>query len=260
MRRLLVIPAAGLGSRLGGSLPKVLVPVGGQAMVDRLLALYKDSVDHVVLVVNPTFSDLVRNHVARRADGGRIEIVLQSSATGMLDAVLLGVPIATRLDASSIWVTWCDQIAVHPRTISRLAELTSSRGHDALVMPTVGQEQPYIHLERDSSGRVIRILHRREGDAMPETGESDMGLFGLSRKCYIESLPAYSRSVEVGRATGERNFLPFIPWIARTETVKTFAAEDPMEAVGVNTPDDLARVERYLASRAVDDRRQDSAN
>jgi len=49
-------------------------------------------------------------------------------------------------------------------------------------------------------------------------------------------------------AAGERNFLPFIPWIARTETVTTFAAHDPMEAVGVNTPDELVKVERYLAS------------
>jgi len=75
-----------------------------------------------------------------------------------------------------------------------------------------------------------------------------MGLFGFSQRCYLDSLPAYARSVEIGRATGERNFLPFIPWIARTETVTTFAAHDPMEAVGVNTPDELVKVERYLAS------------
>ena len=115
-------------------------------------------------------------------------------------------------------------------------------------MPTVRQEPPYIHLERDPTGRIVRVLHRREGDVMPSTGESDMGLFGFSQRCYLDSLPAYARSVEIGRATGERNFLPFIPWIARTETVTTFAAHDPMEAVGVNTPDELVKVERYLAS------------
>jgi bifunctional UDP-N-acetylglucosamine pyrophosphorylase / glucosamine-1-phosphate N-acetyltransferase len=248
MSRLLVIPAAGLGSRLGASLPKVLVRVAGEPMLDRLLALYRDAVDHVVVVVNPLFSDLVRNHVESRGHGARVECVEQPSPTGMLDAILLGIPIASRVDASSIWVTWCDQIAVHPRTIARLADLTSTNGHDALVMPTVHQEHPYIHLERDSTGRIVRVLHRREGDVMPDIGESDMGLFGLSRKSYLEWLPAYARGVEIGRATGERNFLPFIPWIARTETVTTFAAHDAIEAVGVNTPDDLAMVERYLAS------------
>jgi hypothetical protein len=49
--------------------------------------------------------------------------------------------------------------------------------------------------------------------------------------------------------TRERNFLPFIPWLARTHAVVTFPCEHPMEAIGVNTPEDLARVERYLQQR-----------
>ena len=55
--------------------------------------------------------------------------------------------------------------------------------------------------------------------------------------------------MEDGRVKfGERNFLPFIPWIARTETVTTFPAESQMEAVGINTPQDLVLVEQYLRS------------
>ena len=81
---------------------------------------------------------------------------------------------------------------------------------------------------------------------MPETGESDMGLFALSARSYLDRLPEYARNVEIGSATGERNFLPFIPWIACTETVTTFSAEDSMEAVGINTPQERETVERYL--------------
>lgn len=249
MSRLLVIPAAGLGSRLGASVPKLLVRVGGETMIDRLLALYKGPVGHVALVVNPVFADQVQEHLAHRSHDLPVECVEQASPTGMLDAVLLGTSVASRLDPSSIWITWCDQIAVHSKTIARLADLTSTRSHDALVMPTVRQSPPYIHLERDPSGRIVRVLHRREGDVMPETGESDMGLFALSPKSYFDRLPAYAQHVEIGHATRERNFLPFIPWLARLETVTTFPSESPMEAVGVNTPEELAIVERYLASQ-----------
>jgi bifunctional UDP-N-acetylglucosamine pyrophosphorylase / glucosamine-1-phosphate N-acetyltransferase len=248
MPRLLVIPAAGMGSRLGTTVPKVLVRVAGETMLDRLLALYRGSVDHVVVVVNPAFSDRVREHIAHRGDAGRIDCIEQPSPTGMLDAILLAAPVAAERRPSSIWVTWCDQIAVHPKTILRLAQLTSAHAHDALVMPTVRQQRPYIHLQRDATGRIVRVLHRREGDVMPDVGESDMGLFALSATSYSDRLPEYARSVEIGRATGERNFLPFIPWLARTETVTTFPAESEMEAVGVNTPEELAMVERYLAS------------
>ena len=249
MFRLLIIPAAGIGSRLGADVPKVLVPVAGMTMLEHLLNLYRASVDHIVLIVSPAFEASIRQRVMGSVDTDRISFVQQSQPTGMLDAILLGSAVAQRVEPSSVWIAWCDQIAVHPRTIERIAERTVASSHDAMVMPTVVQKPPYIHLARDPNGRIVGVLHRREGDAMPESGESDIGLFALSPTTYFDRLPAYAQEVEVGRTTGERNFLPFIPWLARTETVTTFPAEDPMEAVGINTPQDLAVVEQYLLSR-----------
>ena len=248
MSRLLVIPAAGLGSRLGAHVPKVLARVAGATMLDRLLDLYRHVVDRVVVVVHPAFAEEVQRHVASHRDAPRIECVAQPSPTGMLDAILLSLPAAERYRPSSVWVTWCDQVAVHPKTIARLVAHVSSDAAAVLVMPTVTRQDPYIHLERDATGRIVRVLLRREADVMPETGESDMGLFAMSPRAYVELLPRYADTVEIGRATGERNFLPFIPWLAARDTVTTFPCEDPMEAVGINTPEDLAVVEAYLRS------------
>lgn len=247
MSRLLIIPAAGLGSRLGGAVPKVLVKVAGVPMLDRILMLYAHAVDRVVVVLNPAFASDVGRHVAARADRDRVTTAIQQAPTGMLDAILLASPVVERAAPSSIWITWCDQIAVHPHTVERLTALTATHPEDAIVMPTVTRAAPYIHLQRDAAGRIVRVLHRREGDAMPDVGESDMGLFALSAQAYRDLLPAYAREVQTGHATGERNFLPFIPWAAARSIVTTFACEHPMEAVGVNTPDELRAVEAYLA-------------
>ena len=77
-----------------------------------------------------------------------------------------------------------------------------------------------------------------------------MGLFALSADAYLELLPRYARASATGRATGERNFLPFIPWLeAAEQQVITFPSVDETEAVGVNTPAELALVERYLAAQ-----------
>ena len=84
---------------------------------------------------------------------------------------------------------------------------------------------------------------------MPQTGESDMGLFALSFQSFSHLLPQYAADVSLGSATGERNFLPFIAWANRDHDVVTFPAVDAMEAVGVNTPDELHAVEAYLAAR-----------
>src|SRR5215467_13283376 len=54
--RLLVIPAAGAGSRLGGDTPKVLVPVAGRAMIDHLLVIYRAWISSAVIVAHPSFA------------------------------------------------------------------------------------------------------------------------------------------------------------------------------------------------------------
>jgi bifunctional UDP-N-acetylglucosamine pyrophosphorylase / glucosamine-1-phosphate N-acetyltransferase len=246
-RPVLVIPAAGLGSRLGATVPKLLVPVGGIPMIDRLERLYGEVVSRIVLVVHPSFEVELRHHV--RSWGTPADCVVQSQPTGMLDAIMLATDPVRAAAADSVWITWCDQVAVHPSTVRTLASTSAANPEAALVIPTVRRREPYIHLERGGGGRILRVLHRREGDSMPEVGESDMGLFALSAAAYFDLLPQYEGSVAVGHLTSERNFLPFISWAAVRHDVVTFPSVDEEEAIGVNTPEELAIVERYLAAR-----------
>ncbi len=82
---------------------------------------------------------------------------------------------------------------------------------------------------------------------MPPVGESDMGLFSLSPDAYFHLLPEFGRETTQARGTQERNFLPFVPWLAsRGRTVLTFPSTNGMEAIGVNTPEDRRRLEAYL--------------
>ena len=91
------------------------------------------------------------------------------------------------------------------------------------------------------------IRQSREGDAMPSTGESDMGLFSLSRDAYLNLLPQFGREARQAIATRERNFLPFMPWLVRRgHSVVTFPSTNELEAIGINTPDDRRRLEAYL--------------
>lgn len=248
--RLLIIPAAGLGSRLGGNSPKLLVPVNGRPMLDHLLALYAPAVSRVALVVHPAARAAVERAVERAVLP--VDLFVQAEPTGMLDAILLARPAVEAGAPRRVWITWCDQVAIHPQTMTRLAE--ADAGDPLLAMPTCASAAPYVHLARDADGRIVRILHRREGDPMPEGGESDAGLFSLSREAYLDLLPQFAAEPVTGRSTGERNFLPFIPWVTRCGAVLTFPCTEPAEAVGVNTPEDLAAVERTLQRRAAEAR------
>ena len=245
--RTLIVPAAGLGTRLKADRPKLLVPVAGVPMIDRLLALFTGVVDRAAVVVHPSFAASVADHL--RTSPLPVSTFVQTRPTGMLDAIMIPDVMRGPDAPDEVWITWCDQVAIHPATIERLKELTGRHGDAAVVMPTVRKRAPYIHLQRDGTNRITDIRHRREGDSMPDVGESDMGLFALPSASFSNLLPRYAEAVTRGTATGERNFLPFIAWANVSHDVVTFPAHDEMEAVGVNTPEELRSVEQYLSAR-----------
>jgi bifunctional N-acetylglucosamine-1-phosphate-uridyltransferase/glucosamine-1-phosphate-acetyltransferase GlmU-like protein len=246
MRRALIVPAAGRGSRLQASVPKVLVPVNGRPMLDHLVDRYRQHVDTVIVVAHPSFSEDVGRHLTRTALATPFHVVEQREPTGMLDAILLGASAVADADPDRVWITWCDQVGVLPATVRRMASAEETAPDPSLVIPTVLRKAPYIHFARSTQGRIAEVLQRREGDAMPEEGESDMGVFALSRRAYEMDLPEYASTATPGRATAERNFLPFIPWLASRRLVVTFPCTDQMEAIGINTPEELRRVEGWL--------------
>ncbi|HEV8125426.1 MAG TPA: NTP transferase domain-containing protein [Gemmatimonadales bacterium] len=245
MKRVLVVPAAGRGSRLGGEMPKLMVPVNGRPMLDYILDRYRELADVVMLVLHPDSTEMVRKHLKNRREN--VELLFQDQPTGMLDAILIPKRRIHEIKPEEIWVTWCDQVAVGEATVQRLAQAMVTSPKPQLAFPTLKMGSPYIHFARDSDGTITSVLQRREGDAMPEMGEGDIGLFALTGKAYLETLSAYAGSATSGGGTGERNFLPFIPWLAGRSLVRTCPATAAIEAVGVNTPEDLAMVGKYLA-------------
>ena len=248
MRRVLIVPAAGAGSRLGGDLPKLLAPVDGRAMIDIVFDLYRRYVDTFILVVHPSADGAVRQHLATSAQTQTVTVAWQAAPTGMLDAVLIPHATLGQHRPEQVWITWCDQVGVDRTTIDSLA-LHAAPSDVDVVVPTAYTHRPYTYLERDADGRLLDILHQREGDPIPEWGESEMGIFSLSARAYFELLPEFAGLEHQGASTGERNFLPFLPWAATRGRLVTFRCQDPREAIGVNTPDDRVQVEAFLRER-----------
>ena len=247
MERLLIVPAAGTGSRLKSTLPKLLVPVAGRPMIDHVLALYAGIATRAALVVQPSALASVRQHLEMAPMP--IEFFVQQEPTGMLDAILLATSAVQRHRPRRVWITWCDQLALRPATIGALRTADDETPEPPLALPTCRRADPYVHFDRDGD-RIIRVRHRREGDQMPDIGETDAGLFDLSMTAYLDDLPAYAAAPEIGARTGERNFVPFVSWMAARGSVVTVACSGPEEAVGVNTPDELELIEAHLRTRA----------
>lgn len=250
MTRVLVVPAAGLGTRLGSGVAKALTPVAGRPMISYVLARAAPYCQRAIIVAHPS----ARAAMERYAGEAPLPIVVteQTSPTGMLDAILLALPLVAESTAARVWICWCDQVLLSDATVRKVADRETSSGPSSVVFPTVEQSPPYIHFTRDSDGRLSGVRQRREGDVMPDPGESDAGFFSLSREAFLESLPAYARDATLGRRTGEKNFLPFLPWIAMSAmsaAVATVPLADPIEACGINTPEERAVAESQLRAR-----------
>jgi bifunctional UDP-N-acetylglucosamine pyrophosphorylase/glucosamine-1-phosphate N-acetyltransferase len=239
-----LIPAAGRGVRLGSDRPKILYPVNGKPILDHLLALLNPFCIRFVFVLSPSGRGAIEKRLEQLCPG-RYNIAIQEQPTGMGDAVACG---AGLVQTANTLVIWGDQAAVRPATIE-----TGIRIHDGIIspaatVPTAVRPQPYIHLERDSSGRLQRLLQAREGDAMPAEGETDSGVFLFRTESLRKSLPLLSREESCrGRKTGEVNFLPLLPLLERSGerciSVRIIGVE---ESVGINTPEEAAYLSEYL--------------
>jgi bifunctional N-acetylglucosamine-1-phosphate-uridyltransferase/glucosamine-1-phosphate-acetyltransferase GlmU-like protein len=241
-----LIPAAGRGSRLGFDKPKILFPVGGSTILERLVQLLSPFCAEFVFVLSPDGAPVVEPEL-RRLLGDRARVALQSSPLGMGDAVACGL---SAVRTPFLTVIWGDQFGVKPSSLDFGARLTEGPLAPECVCPTVIRPHPYIHVDRDASGRVIKMLQQREGDVLPPEGESDSGVFFFSADPLRTYLAALSTDPSArGAATGEFNFLPIFPLIDRTPggliTARIMTEE---ESVGVNTRADASYLETGVRS------------
>ena len=69
--------------------------------------------DRAVIVAHP--ARRLPSRPARESGAAPATVVVQETPTGMLDAVLIGArPAPLDTCIARVWITWGDQIAVHP--------------------------------------------------------------------------------------------------------------------------------------------------
>jgi bifunctional UDP-N-acetylglucosamine pyrophosphorylase / glucosamine-1-phosphate N-acetyltransferase len=227
-----LIPAAGRGSRLGTENPKILAPLTEQDTIWSVLhAKLEPLVDHIHLVLSPdgagAFPPLPPN----------VSHSIQPEPLGMGDAIFGARAAWTRFDA--VLIVWGDQVFVSTGTLRRTLEALSSPARHA-VLPVTRMEQPYVEYCFDGT-KLVKVLQSREGDHTTPYGFSDVGTFLLGTVALTESWERYLAQAPRGSATGEINFLPFLPFLsAQGWTMTPLEVADPTEARGINTPEDLA--------------------
>jgi len=244
-----LIAAAGRGTRLGFDKPKILYPVAGKTILERLLELLLPFCEAVVLVVSPSGRQQVEEAASHLAPG-RIRLAVQDEPTGMGDAVAIGLEAVRTLHTA---VVWGDQVALRRQSVEACLRLHQGWMAPAATCPTVMRSNPYIHFIRDAGGEVRGVLQAREGEAMPSEGESDTGFFCF-RTGELRGLAADPRYRPLARGgkTAETNLLPLLP-IAAEQTGRVIWPRLMCveETVGINGPQDAEAVEEFIRRSCV---------
>lgn len=227
-----VIPAAGRGTRLGESGPKILTALTPHDTIWSILyGKLAPLVDHIHLVLSPegaaAFPILPPN----------VSVGIQPQPTGMGDAIFGAHDIWSAYDA--ILVVWGDQVFVSADTLRRTLAALEQPGRQA-VLPLTRMIRPYVEYVFDGPS-LTKVLQTREGDATTPHGLSDVGTFLVGVDGLKPAWDDYLAGAPLGAGTGEINFLPFLPFLsARGWNVTPLDVADETEARGINTKDDLA--------------------
>lgn len=231
MRICAVIPAAGRGKRLGSDLPKILTPLTATQTIWSILhGKLAPLVDHIHLVLSPEGAAAFPNHPAQ------VSHSVQPAPIGMGDAIFRGYPVWSNYDA--ILVVWGDQVFVSTDTLSRAIAALNNPRHQA-VLPVTRMATPYVEYVFEDE-RLTKVLQSREGDTTTPNGFSDVGTFLLGTEGLQPAWQAYLETAPRGSATGEINFLPFLPFLsAQGWRIQPLEVADATEARGINTPADL---------------------
>ena len=260
---IVLILAAGQGTRMRSKVPKVLHELCGRPMVLwPVLAALEVGAERVVVVDSPE----------RALEGvlpAGVELAVQERSNGTGGAVVAAIShldgrpgpdadSSARADLDpegAVIVLSGDVPLVSAEAIRGLIEAHRQSGA-AATMVTTTLEDPggYGRVLRDADGAVERVVETKElGDASPEErriSEVNTGIYMFDGAALREALPRLS----AGNAQGEL-YLPQALDLLRAagRTVAAHPVDDPRLVLGVNDRVALAQVSR-LAQMAIHER------
>ena len=239
-----VILAAGKGTRMRSSLPKVLQPLAGQPLLGHVLATARVLPGgpriHVVVGYR---AEMVRSAFATEDD---LHWHQQAQQRGTGDAVRQVLPALQ--DASRVLVLYGDVPLLRADTLSRFMESTPA---DALGLCTgnLPERTGYGRILRSAQGEVLGVREERDCCAQEcALTEVNLGIMLLPAR----HLPAWLARLQASNAQGEY-YLTDLVAFARSDGVAVhgFRLHQPEEALGVNDAAQLAVAERLYQRRQV---------
>jgi bifunctional UDP-N-acetylglucosamine pyrophosphorylase/glucosamine-1-phosphate N-acetyltransferase len=242
MKTVAILLAAGQGTRMKSSRPKVLHPIAGQPMIWHALEAVKQASSETPVVIVGHGADEVVQYLS-----GEARTVLQEQQLGTAHAVMQAQSLL-RGTTDLVLVSYADMPLLRGETLKRLVEL-QWRNAGPISMLTVFDDDPrgFGRIVRGADGTVEAIVE--EAVATPEQlkiRELNVGAYCFRADWLWENI---SR-VEKNPRKREYYLTDMVELATKAGLpVQAQVMEDAQEAIGINTRVHLAEVEAEMRKR-----------
>ncbi|MBI1871064.1 MAG: NTP transferase domain-containing protein [Chlamydiae bacterium] len=239
-----VVLAAGRGTRMKSSLPKVLHPLCGKSLIRRTQELLKGfSFKHQIFVLPPD-GDKIREELPQT-----VEFVIQEKPLGTAHAVLASKPFLKDWKGS-VLILCADVPLLSRETIKKFIEKHEEDHYDGTVLTgRLANPTGYGRIVRKASGEVKAIVEELEATVYEKAIEE------INSGIYCFNWPALSSALNEIALHPEKNELYLTDVIeimtARHQSVGAFEVKDFREVMGINSRHQLAEAERVLRRRVL---------
>lgn len=245
-----IVLAAGLGTRMRSGKAKVLHLIGGEPMLARALRAIAALDPGLIITVVGHQAGEVTEAARQTLTAHDLRFALQTEQRGTGDAARIAITALPPAFDGGILIACGDTPRLNPST---LAAFRDAHDHDggglSFISTKLDSPDGYGRVFRDPSGAVDRIVEHR--DASPSEraiNEINTGIYLVDAGLLRETLGALDNK------NAQREFyLTDIVSIARDlgAPVRAWLAASPAEFEGINTREELARMNQELRNQHI---------
>lgn len=238
-----LILAAGKGVRMKSDIPKVLHVLAGKPLVMHVVDNLKAAgIDDIIAVVG------YRGELVEEAVGSCAKVVWQREQLGTGHAVMQAESALKDFEGGVV-VACGDVPLMKPETFQKLVKEGAGENVKAIVI-TMRLDNPfgYGRIIKDKNGNIERIIEEKDAsDEVKKITEVNTGTYYFDAKLLFEGLAT------VGTDNAQKEYyLPDVVQYIRKKgfVVKALLLEDALEGAGINSREELQRIESLIMGQA----------